>query len=216
MYNSEHRDLQRETLLEQFDYIATYAMNITQYISNKTYHYQQHAQQFGDLSITELPVSQFLGPDNVDENVFDEIKYEYQNNVATDGVHIRDRELYLAQKRVDSAGNVNEKLRYAHELQRLLDERHMIDKQLDEYVNSIQHLMPNIATNSILHTKQELNNRHCYRQLVDTFHQNCYILSQNPYVLSKLHIFVNICEQMRDSSDADIATYSQNYLYFVA
>ncbi|CAG2173457.1 unnamed protein product, partial [Oppiella nova] len=65
--------------------------------------------------------------------------------------------------------------------------------------------MPNIATNAILHTKQELNNRHCYQQLVDTFHQNCFNLNQNPYVLSKLQIFVNICEQMRDSSDADIA-----------
>ncbi|CAG2175540.1 unnamed protein product [Oppiella nova] len=99
---------------------------------------------------------------------------------------------------------INE-IKYTQELQNLMKFREYVDNVLYEYVNSIQHLMPNIATNAILHTKQELNNRHCYRQLVDTLHENCFNLNQNPYLFRKLQIFVNIYEQMRDSSDADIA-----------
>ncbi|CAG2171846.1 unnamed protein product [Oppiella nova] len=76
---------------------------------------------------------------------------------------------------------------YVKELEQLLSGRQYVDNVLYEYVNSIQQFIPNIATNAILHTKQELNNRHCYRQLVDTFHQNCFNLNQNTYTLIYLY-----------------------------
>ncbi|CAG2167183.1 unnamed protein product [Oppiella nova] len=87
------------------------------------------------------------------------------------------------------------------ELEGLLSRRKLMDKQIEEYVNELPAIDANIALNG----KLELNHRECYRKLIDTFNDNCYTLGQNPYVLSKLQIFVNICEQMRDSSDADIA-----------
>ncbi|CAG2120664.1 unnamed protein product, partial [Medioppia subpectinata] len=83
-----------------------------------------------------------------------------------------------------------------------------VDKHMTEYVNSIQHLLT-VDSNAILNTKQELNNRECYRKLVDNSHDNCFNMNQNPYVLGKLYIFVNICEEMRESSDADINAVNQ-------
>ncbi|CAG2169480.1 unnamed protein product [Oppiella nova] len=91
--------------------------------------------------------------------------------------------------------------RYVTELEGLLSRRKLMDKQIEEYVNELPAIDANIALNG----KLELNNRDCYQKLVDTFNQKCYTLSQNTYALNKLKIFVNICEQMRDSSDADIA-----------
>ncbi|CAG2179082.1 unnamed protein product, partial [Oppiella nova] len=120
----------------------------------------------------------------------------------------------MLQKKIEETQDITTKLRHVKELEALLNGRLYMDNVLYEYVNSIQHLMSNIATNAILHTKQELNNRSCYRQLVDSFIENCFALNKNPYVLSKLHIFVNICEQMRDSSDADIAV-NRLIQYFV-
>ncbi|CAG2161671.1 unnamed protein product [Oppiella nova] len=122
-----------------------------------------------------------------------------------DVVDNREAPVYVLRNLIENSDDLVEKQKYTEELETILKGREYVDNVFNEYVNSIQHLMPNIATNAILHTKQELNNRHCYRQLVDTFHQNCFNLNQNPYVLSKLQIFVNICEQMLDSSDADIA-----------
>ncbi|CAG2175541.1 unnamed protein product, partial [Oppiella nova] len=75
-----------------------------------------------------------------------------------------------------------------------------MDKQIEEYVNELPAIDANIALNG----KLEFNNRDCYRKLVDTLMTSAMHWG-NPYVLSKLHIFVNICEQMLDSSDADIA-----------
>ena len=48
--NAEHgnNNTRIETLQDQFDFIQNSTRN-------------QHAQQFGDLSIAKLPVSQFLG-----------------------------------------------------------------------------------------------------------------------------------------------------------
>ena len=64
-----------------------------------------------------------------------------------------------------------------------------MDNVLYEYVNSIQHLMPNIATNATLNTNRELYNRECYRKMVDTFHQKCFNLSKVFNYLN-IHLYV--------------------------
>ncbi|CAG2168367.1 unnamed protein product [Oppiella nova] len=92
-------------------------------------------------------------------------------------------------------------IKYVEELNSLLNGRKLMDKQIEEYVNEL----PGIDANIALNGKLELNHRDCYRKLVDTFNDKCYTFGQNTYGIQKLHIFVNICEQMRDSSDADIA-----------
>ncbi|CAG2112124.1 unnamed protein product [Medioppia subpectinata] len=184
LLNSEQADLNNETLQQQFDYIYKWTNTPGQVdVDNKT----QQAQQYGDISIAKLPVSDFTGSHKSDKHLYNNIKFD-----------INDYEL-VAHRDVPV---------FTEELESLLRGRQYVDKHMTEYVNSIQHLLT-VDSNAILNTKQELNNRQCYQQLVDNYHQNCFNLNQNPYVLGKLYIFVNICEEMRESSDADINAVNQ-------
>ncbi|CAG2103022.1 unnamed protein product [Medioppia subpectinata] len=130
------------------------------------------------------------------------------DHIMNDRVNTIDVPLYMARIAIDEAKDTNERHSLNDKLQILLNGRQYVDKHMSEYVNSIQHLLT-VDSNAILNTKQELNNRQCYQNLVDRFHQKCFNLNQNPYVLGKLYIFVNICEEMRESSDADINAVNQ-------
>ncbi|CAG2175142.1 unnamed protein product, partial [Oppiella nova] len=159
--NSETQDLDIETLQAQFEYISKNVNTST-------------PQQYGDVSIAKLPVSQFIG---YKPTGYIQSKPVYINDGDMEVVNPRDIPVLLAQKNIATTNDINEKQRYVEKLETILKGRKYMDNVLYEYVNSIQHFIPNIATNAILHTKQELNNRHCYRQLVDTFHQNCFNLN---------------------------------------
>ncbi|CAG2166988.1 unnamed protein product [Oppiella nova] len=75
-----------------------------------------------------------------------------------------------------------EKLQYVQQLKGLLNARQLLDKQIEEYVNELPAIDANIALNG----KLELNNRNCYKKLVDTFNDNCYVFSRNTYAINKL------------------------------
>ncbi|CAG2109053.1 unnamed protein product [Medioppia subpectinata] len=93
-----------------------------------------------------------------------------------------------------------------HKLSELSTGRQFLDTVFEEYVNSIQHLMN--ANNDVFNTRLELNNRECYHNFVDTFNDQCLSITQHTYSLNKLYTFVNICEQLDDSS----ATQALNHL----
>ncbi|CAG2113315.1 unnamed protein product, partial [Medioppia subpectinata] len=138
------------------------------------------------------------------ESVKEREKMRVNMHVVSD----RDVPVYMLQANIKNANNDADRQRYTEELKSLLNERQSVDKHMTDYVNSIQHLLT-VDSNAILNTKQELNNRECYRKFVDNSHDNCFNMNQNPYVLGKLYIFVNICEEMRESSDADINAVNQ-------
>ncbi|CAG2163271.1 unnamed protein product [Oppiella nova] len=153
LVNDEENDLDKETLQKQFEYFKEHSIvNYTQYHTT----HPIHAQQFGDLSISKLTVSQFLG--HKPKGQTNTVTKSEQNN---DAVNKWDVSLDLLQRRIDETEDIDEKNGYLQKLENLYKGRQYVDKHMTEYVNSIQHLMPNIATNAILHTKQELNNRHC-------------------------------------------------------
>ncbi|CAG2100674.1 unnamed protein product [Medioppia subpectinata] len=186
--NDETSNLETETFDQQYEILVEKTKN------------SQNAQHYGDLSLGKLHVDEFLG--HKSSGVLnDRVNTHVQNNET---VSKWDVELSLVQKRINSAKGTNEKLGHVEDLKNLLNGRQYVDKHMSDYVNSIQHLLT-VDSNAILNTKQELNNRQCYRKFVDTFSENCFDLTQDTYVLRKLQVFVNICETMRESSDADIA-----------
>ncbi|CAG2113471.1 unnamed protein product [Medioppia subpectinata] len=190
-----HNDPTVETFDQEFAYFTKHS-NFKFEGSNCS----QHAQHYGDLSLAKLTLSQFLGSKKLPQS---ESKSVLMNeNIKF--VKSREAAVYVLQQNIIHAKDVNEKLRFTEELQTLLNGRQTIDQHMTEYVNSIQHLLT-VDSNTILNTKQELNNRQCYRQLVDNYAKQCLDLGQNSYGLQKLQTFVNICETMRESSDADIA-----------
>ncbi|CAG2104941.1 unnamed protein product [Medioppia subpectinata] len=171
-------DLTKETFGQQFQYFASKSeLNIS------GSHYYVHSQQYGDLAVTKLTVSEFLGnKPKVDVN-----RNYYKSVQNSDAVNKWDVSLDLLQRRVNEEKDINEKNGLMKELEELYAGRQYVDKHMTEYVNSIQHLLT-VDSNAILNTKQELNNRQCYRQLVDTYHQNCFNLNQ-AIVYRAYHLF---------------------------
>ncbi|CAG2107820.1 unnamed protein product, partial [Medioppia subpectinata] len=185
--DTENHDLTKESIAAQYDYIAHRYTN-------------QHAQQYGDLSIAGEHLSNYFG----DKQISISAGYK-ESNQLVNSVPIPDIPLYLAQRMIENTNELGLKQRYANELEVLLGNRELMDKQIEEYVNSL----PGIEANVVLNSKLQINNRKCYHKLVDTFHNKCYTLGQNTYAISKMQIFVNICEEMRESSDADINAVNQ-------
>ncbi|CAG2109748.1 unnamed protein product [Medioppia subpectinata] len=159
----------------------------TQYNYLAHTHTDAHPQQYGDKQVP-INANSYLMP------------AQSENSVP-----IRDVPLYLAQRMIKSTNELGLKQRYVNELEVLLRNRELMNKQIEEYVNSLL----GIEANVVLNSKLQINNRKCYHKLVDTFHNKCYILGQNTYAISKMQIFVNICEEMRELSDADINAVNQ-------
>ncbi|CAG2167835.1 unnamed protein product [Oppiella nova] len=193
LVNDEQNDLDKEAIQQQYEYFKEHTL--VNYTWLNTTHVL-HAQQYGDLSISNLTVSQFLG--HKPKGQTNTVTKSEQNN---DAVNKWDVSLDLLHRRIDETEDIDEKNGYLKKLENLYKGRQYVDNHMTEYVNSIQHFIPNIATNAILHTKQELNNRHCYRLLVDTFQKNCFDITKNSYTLRKMNIFVNICEHLGHDSN---------------
>ncbi|CAG2103021.1 unnamed protein product, partial [Medioppia subpectinata] len=103
MKNTELNDFGNEiTLQQQFEYIYSSANKSNPDIIDET----QQAQQYGDLSIAKLPISQFFGksPKSIRNDIL-------LDNTLNDRVNTRDVPLYMAKIAVDEALNTNEKNR---------------------------------------------------------------------------------------------------------
>ncbi|CAG2174558.1 unnamed protein product [Oppiella nova] len=190
--NTVTNDPNKETLEEQYEYIKihnNFTMDGGQY--------SQHAQQYGDLTLANKDhIAQYQGD-----------KKALANSVArpvTGFSPSRDVPINILKHQIESANDADEKQQYVAELNALLAGRQMLDKQIVQYVNSIADI-PGVDVNVVLNEKLELNNFAGYRQLVDTFHEHCYNLGQNTYALGKMHAFVNIAEQLTESSAANLA-----------
>ncbi|CAG2163286.1 unnamed protein product [Oppiella nova] len=163
LYDSEHNDLTKEQISTQYQYIKEH--------NNFTMDGEllfQHAQQYGNLSIAKQHVSTYMGDKQVQFNT------NSLPNKPAGMAPARDAPIYLLRHQIEQANDMNEKQKYVTELEGLLSRRKLMDKQIAEYVNELPAIDANIALNG----KLELNNRECYRKLVDTFNDMCYVLGQ--------------------------------------
>ncbi|CAG2169628.1 unnamed protein product, partial [Oppiella nova] len=128
-----------------------------------------HVQQYGDLTIAQLPASQFLGS----KKSVIPLSIPNPTKVTSDSkVSNRDVPLVLAR----GQDRVN-----------LVYGRQWLDIHMNAYVNSVQHLFSGQSVD-VLNTRLELNDRQCYHRFVDTFNDKCMNIAQNSYALGKLYI----------------------------
>ncbi|CAG2113056.1 unnamed protein product, partial [Medioppia subpectinata] len=186
--DSDRKDWGKETLLDQF--------NLVKKETNTS-----HVMEYGDFKIASEGLGEFQGDKKPSIDVLggDEVP------VVFDAVDSGDVPLHIHQKKLEAARDETEKQILTEQLQRLVDGREFATKHFHQYVNSIKHLVGE-QIDTILTQKQELNNRECYQQLVDTFHEKCLNLNENPFVLRKLYIFANVCEELSRGSDVEIKT----------
>ncbi|CAG2177660.1 unnamed protein product, partial [Oppiella nova] len=107
--NWQSSDFLTETLQDQFEYLHN-TTNQTGVMERDQH--PQHAHQWGDLSITKLPVSQFQ-------------------------VNTRDLPVRMLEMNIEETDDINEKLRYEHELKQLLNGRKYMDKHMAQYVSTL-------------------------------------------------------------------------------
>ncbi|CAG2105162.1 unnamed protein product [Medioppia subpectinata] len=186
----EQADLTKESVEAQYQYLKEHN-NFTMDGELHT----QHAQEYGDLTIAKNEhVGQYMGDKKIINSV---------NTVQPEPTGFslsRDAAINIVKHKIEATDDAEMKQAYIEELMGYLSRREVLDKQIEEYVNTL----PGIEANVVLNEKLELNNRECYIKLVDTFYDKCYNIGENTYALNKMHVFVNICE----SSAADIAVNS--------
>jgi len=188
--NSDVTSLGSETLVQQF-----------QIVLNETT--TSHVQEYGDLTIGSLPLTEFQGAKS--SLIKDDYVCTYCKQLdAVDGGNVP---LEIAAKKIKLAKNEAERQARQNEFQQISDGRSYLVQHIFNYVESISHLLEDDVNHQILdrvlYGKRQIVHRDCYRQLVDTFHQKCFNLNIHPFSLRKLYLFVNVCERLSDIDALD-------------
>ncbi|CAG2166035.1 unnamed protein product [Oppiella nova] len=168
--NSETQDLDKETLQAQFEYLSK---NVT----------TSTPQQYGDVSIAKLPVSQFFGNKPTG---YIPSKQVYNNDAEREVVNPRDIPVLLAQKNIASTNDINEKQKYAKELETILKGREYVDNVFNEYVNSFQCDSLNVVENREKFNKVIERKDIIGVKLPDTQEAMDKYCAEEPYVTSTL------------------------------
>ncbi|CAG2115003.1 unnamed protein product [Medioppia subpectinata] len=185
--DSETKDLNTETIAEQFTFIA------------KEIKGTEHSVHYGDESIGKMTLAEFFGPKKViDQSLVSNVT---RNNEQCQLVNQRELAVWLAEKNIQGATNVNDKLKYTQELELILNGRQYADKQLNGLFETLKPLT-GLEAIVALNTRSKVNNRECYYKFVQTFDEQCFNLNNNPYFTGKLHAFVNVCESLPQTSAA--------------
>jgi legumain len=180
--NSDRKSLGKESLLEQFKIVRTETNT-------------SHVEEYGDLTIANLPLTQFQGEKQSDRQLIggDEAP-QIRDAVDSGDVPIR-----ILSNKIFGTTDETLQLSYLYELTQLKEGRQFLVNHLTAFVNSIPDLVGN-EVNNIVNKKTVLAqhpfHRSCYRTFVDTFNRDCLNLNEHPYVMRKLNVFVNICEQI--------------------
>jgi len=183
--NSDVKSFGNETLIKQFDIVKKETNT-------------SHVQEYGDLTIGKLPLTQFQGEKSSLNQLIGGEEFVAELNPVDSG----EVPLAIAFKKMVSAKNEQQRHELLLQYEQLISARNYLINHLTRFVESIKHLVGN-DVNSVLNTKREVFHRSCYRQFVDTFHKQCLNLNQHPYALRKLYVFVNVCEMLHQNNDLE-------------
>jgi legumain len=176
--DSDREDIEKETLQQQF-----------LVVKNETN--TSMVMQFGDMSISQLPVGDFQGPKPV-EGLFPPPPV-YPDTCGRDAVPGPDVPVRILQNNVDAATSEEEAQDARNKLNQLLKNRKFMNSTVHNLVHRIT--QNNEITGSIFTDNVELTQYSCYYPAVDEFHSKCFNLGRNDYALRMLNTLVNLCEQ---------------------
>jgi len=174
MKDSEDEDLNTETLSQQFEQVKKTTS-------------QSHVMEYGDLSMGQLKVADFQG-------------YAAKTG-KTASVHVPahldavpsgDVPLEILKHRVSEAETVEEQMEIQKEIHFFEMKRQMLIRTLRQIV--LKATGDTVKTESIMTDKVRLTQFSCYKDLVNTFSQRCFKLSENEYAFRQLFVLANLCE----------------------
>lgn len=172
MEDSDVENLNTETLRKQFSIVKDETNT-------------SHVQEFGDLSMGDLPVADFQGEKQTLVTPLPEVDL---TPVAQEDVP-----LAIASHQLQEAKTELEKLAAIAELRRIVQERLHVERTFDKIISM---LVTNHLSAEFVNTqKQDITQHSCYKQATQSVSKNCFVLGQVDYALRHLHKLVNLCEE---------------------
>jgi len=154
--------------------------------------------QFGDMSISKLPVGTFQGPKETIAFPPPHFPPSYYS-CGRDAVPGPDVPRQILQKKLeDSMGSDGE-----DEAREALNALQRNRKYMEQVVHDVVEAVTQDSqlTGAMFTENVELSEYDCYYTAVDQFHETCFNVGRNDYALRMLNVFVNLCEQSYSEED---------------
>merc|ERR1712156_970057 len=180
--DSDKENIEKETLEEQY--------KIVKKETNTSM-----VMQFGDMSISKLPVGTFQGPTPTIGLPRPTHPPHYPPqwfSCGRDSVPGPDVPVKILQSNYESASSASEKEEAKEKLDALLRNRKFMQNKVHELIQGIT--QDNQLTGTMFTDNVELSQFDCYYTAVDAFHSQCFNVGQNDFALRMLNPLVNLCE----------------------
>ncbi|RWS31103.1 legumain-like protein [Leptotrombidium deliense] len=151
-----------------------------------------HVQEFGDLSIGKLTLSEFQG----EKKVFNEPN-TFKSIEIIDAVPGPDVPLILAAKKAQKQRSNEMASMYQREYESMLVARAFMNDSVSKIVEKITPFV-DASFEVLWNTKLPLKQHKCYEKMYSAFDAHCFDLSTHPFALRFLYVFVNFCHYAKD------------------
>uniref|UniRef100_A0A0D6QY07 Legumain prodomain domain-containing protein n=1 Tax=Araucaria cunninghamii TaxID=56994 RepID=A0A0D6QY07_ARACU len=191
MEDSEVHNMMKETLNQQYLMVKERTSN------SQTYEQGSHVMQYGDIPVSDEPLSIYLGfdPANANATFEDGLLQDFKNKDNT-AINQRDADLlYQWQKYKRSKADTPEKLEAAKELVESMTHRMHVDKSIKLIGNLLFGSEKGLSVlNAVRPYGQPLvDDWECLKKMVRTFESHCGSLSQ--YGMKHMRALANICNK---------------------
>lgn len=188
--DSDKEDLEKETLEEQYKIVKKETNTST-------------VCQFGDMSISQMPVGMFQGESMADINpVPVPPSWLSCGRTAVPGPEVPVE--ILTRVLSDPAVPADQKQQAQMELAKIQSNRKFMLQTVEDLVNLVLTVANGDVVadevNHVLHDNVPLKEHHkkCYFAAVDEFHATCFNLGMNDYALRMTNTLVNLCDRKYD------------------
>ncbi|CDW52693.1 legumain [Trichuris trichiura] len=177
MEDSDRANLEEETIEQQFKVVKKETNT-------------SHVKQYGDLSVAELPLSEFFGNKLL---LGASPKYTMGKFWSQDAVSSRDVPLEILKRRMAHNSPDGRIVAFQY--------RHLLQKR-EYFHNFFKKLVLTMVDGSdvdplLLFERQDISMTQldCHTKMVHSFSELCFNFGKNPYAMKYAYVFVNICEQ---------------------
>ncbi|GFY44535.1 legumain [Trichonephila inaurata madagascariensis] len=174
MEDSDKEVLTNETLHQQYDLVKKETT-------------RSHVLEFGDLSISQLHVSEFQGR-KVSKPVIlpkDEMDLVQSHDVPIEIV----KRILLKSDTLHE----EEQLSLLKKLHKMLQNRQFLSQKVSEIVSKIY--SDKMDQTDVMENQYKLKNFECYDEVRTFFNDECFSLPKNEHALDFMHVLVNFCEK---------------------
>lgn len=182
-----HRSLKTETLAQQFRKVKKETNT-------------SHVMEYGDLSIGDLPLSQFQGSKLKSENE-SEVRFNHirRRKPIDDAIPSHDVPLVSLKKRAELTSDPIKKSKLLSEFEYMSEARRFLTHSMISLASAlVPHVDSTTSHSQIISSRKTLTQHDCYDKLRTAFDSHCFDLSTHPYALRFLYILVNVCESSHD------------------